>query len=105
MRAPMVPLVVVALLVAGSWACVSAPSSAVPTAGGDRQRAVPAGAVKQTMNSDAYPPRLHSAEFAEPVPMAGPVNTAGLEDSPFFAPDGRFYFFFTPSAAMPAEKQ
>jgi hypothetical protein len=37
--------------------------------------------------------------------MPGPVNTAGLEDSPFVAPDGLLYFVFTPSAALPAEKQ
>jgi hypothetical protein len=61
--------------------------------------------VKLTPADDAYPPVLHAAEFAVPIPVPGPINTAGLEDSPFIAPDGRLYFFFTPSAAVPAERQ
>ncbi len=38
--------------------------------------------------------------------MPGPINTAGAEDSPYPTHDGRaFLFFFTPDAAVPAEKQ
>jgi hypothetical protein len=44
-------------------------------------------------------------EFSDPVPLPAPINTAGTEDSPFVAPDGRLYFWFTPSMARPAEVQ
>jgi WD40-like Beta Propeller Repeat len=95
-----------ALLLMGSWACGStSASTVVPTPGADRRRAVPAEAVKQTPEDDVYPPVLHSSEYVTPVPLPGPVNTAGLEDSPFLAPDGRLYFYFTPSASAPAEAQ
>lgn len=95
-----------ALLVMASWACGSTgAATAVPAPAGDRLSAIPADAVKQTPEDDVYPPRLHSSEYYDPVPLPGPINSAGLEDSPFVAPDGRFYFYFTPSAAAPAERQ
>jgi hypothetical protein len=101
-----IALALFALLVMASWACAStAASNAVPTPGGDRLNAIPADAVKQTPEDDVYPPVLHSSEYSDPIPLPGPVNTAGLEDSPFVAPDGRFYFYFAPSASVPAEKQ
>ncbi len=56
--------------------------------------------------SDHHPPVLHSPDWEDPVPMPGPINTAGGEDSPFITPDGKtFYFFFTPDVSIPAEKQ
>jgi len=56
--------------------------------------------------NDHYPPKLHSPDWEEPVPMPGPINTAGGEDSPFITPNGKtFYFFFTPDVSIPAEKQ
>ncbi len=71
-----------------------------------RGETIPADAVKMTPQSDTWPPVLHSGEWEAPVPMPGPVNTAGAEDSPFITPDGReFYFFFTPDARVPAEGQ
>jgi hypothetical protein len=40
------------------------------------------------------------------MPLIGPVNTAGAEDSPFVSPDGRrFFFFVTPDVHVPAENQ
>lgn len=48
---------------------------------------------------------MRSQDWADPIPLPGPINTAGAEDSPFIAPDGRLYFFFTPSLAVPAERQ
>jgi hypothetical protein len=39
-----------------------------------------------------------------PEPMEGPVNTAGAEDSPFWTPDG-FFFFFTPDVTVPVTGQ
>ncbi len=71
-----------------------------------REDAIPEDAVKITPETDRLPPELHSDEFEEPVPMPGPINTAGGEDSPFMMPDGNtFYVFFTPDVSVPVEKQ
>ncbi|MBI5157326.1 MAG: PD40 domain-containing protein [Acidimicrobiia bacterium] len=71
-----------------------------------RLEALPPGATKVTPTDDIYPPVLHSTEWMEPEPMAGPINTAGAEDSPFVTPDGAtMYFFFTPDAAAAPEDQ
>jgi len=67
---------------------------------------IPPGAVKMTPEQDAHPPQLHSDEWKDPIPLPGPVNTAGAEDSPFVLPDGNtLYFFFTPDVSVPVEKQ
>ncbi len=84
-------------------------SITVSVANRTRAGSIPAGAVKQTPQTDAHPPALSaafSAYFYAPVPMEGPVNTAGAEDSPF-VPTGRqeFYFFFTPDTSIDASKQ
>ena len=106
MHSHRIPLTVLALLAAGAWACGSlSQPPAVPTPGGDRLSAIPTGVVKQVPESDAYPPIMRSAEWSDPVPLPEPVNTAGAEDSPFLAPDGRLYVWFTPSPAIPVEKQ
>ncbi|OPY29577.1 MAG: hypothetical protein A4E28_00796 [Methanocella sp. PtaU1.Bin125] len=56
--------------------------------------------------TDDFVPVLHSDLWEKPVTMAGPVTTAGAEDSPFITPDGNtFYFFFTPDVRVPVEKQ
>ncbi len=71
-----------------------------------RAESLPADAVKSTPESDAHPPVLHGDEYAPPVPVAGGINTAGAEDSPFVTPDGAtMYFFFTPDVRVPPEKQ
>jgi hypothetical protein len=57
---------------------------------------------------DPYPPELMGAsasEFEPPVPLDGPVNTAGAEDSPFWVPGRGLYFFFTPDPKVPVEEQ
>ena len=55
---------------------------------------------------DDHPPILHSHEWKTPRPINGAVISAGLEDSPFITPDGRtLFFFYTPSADIPAEQQ
>lgn len=71
-----------------------------------RQEAIPAGVLKMLPETDSYPPILHSGDFQQPVPLQGPINTAGAEDSPFI-PEGKeeMYFFFTPDVTVPAEKQ
>ena len=71
-----------------------------------RAGVIPATAVKITPSTDTFPPILLSDEWETPIPMPGPVNTAGAEDSPFITPDGQtFLFFFTPDVRVPAEKQ
>ena len=71
-----------------------------------RSEAIPTDAVKFGPGDDIHPPILHSDEYKTPVPLPGPVNTAGAEDSPFIMPDGNtLYFFFTPDVSIPAEKQ
>lgn len=72
----------------------------------DREDKIPVDAVKVTPGTDVHPPVLHSDEYMDPVPMPGPINTAGGEDSPFILPSGNeFYFFFTPDVSIPPEKQ
>jgi ribosomal protein L24E len=57
-------------------------------------------------STDPHPPVLHSTEWQLPIPLPGPINTAGAEDSPFITPDGEtFLFFFTPEARIPPEQQ
>ncbi|MBN1781478.1 hypothetical protein JW948_10160 [bacterium] len=71
-----------------------------------REDKIPADAVKMTPDTDLYPPVLHAAGWEQPVPLPGPVNTAGAEDSPFIPAGGdELYFFFTPDVDVPAEKQ
>jgi hypothetical protein len=74
-----------------------------------RADAIPDDAVKMTPELDAYPPQLNPAFshlWQDPVPLPGPINTAGAEDSPFITPDGLdFYFWFTPDAGVPAQGQ
>ncbi|MDF1500150.1 MAG: hypothetical protein P1P76_06760 [Anaerolineales bacterium] len=72
----------------------------------EREGAIPSDAPKITPDLDHHPPVLHSLEFLDPVPLPGPVNTAGAEDSPFISPDGQMlFFFFTPDVDVPPEKQ
>ncbi len=71
-----------------------------------REQAIPADAIKSTPDGDIYRPVALSDGWAAPVPLEGPVNTAGAEDSPFITADGNtFYFFFTPDVRVPPEKQ
>ncbi len=72
----------------------------------DRLASLPADAVKQTPETDLYPPKSFADEYADPVPLLYPVNTAGAEDSAFILPDGKtLYFWFTPDVRVPPEKQ
>lgn len=72
----------------------------------ERLAAIPTDAVKQTPAMDLNKPVVHSSLWAQPVPMPGPVNTAGAEDSPYITSNGTwFFFFFTPDVDVPAEKQ
>jgi hypothetical protein len=72
-----------------------------------RDEAIPDDAVKIYPETDLFPPILHSDEYQEPIPLPGPINTAGAEDSPFIpcCEVDVFYFFFTPDVRVPAEEQ
>ncbi len=71
-----------------------------------RYSKIPADAVKITPQTDVSPPKSYSADYKDPVPVSGKVNSAGAEDSAFIMPDGNtLYFFFTPDVRIPAEKQ
>jgi hypothetical protein len=72
-----------------------------------REEAIPNDAVKMTPEIDLFPPKLHSNEYNKPIPMIGPINTEGAEDSPFIpcCDEDTFYFFFTPDVEVPPEKQ
>ena len=72
----------------------------------DRHNKLPADINKQSPDTDAHPPVLHSNEYQTPVPLSSTINTRGAEDSPFILPDGQtLYFFFTPDVRKPAEEQ
>ena len=72
----------------------------------DRYASIPLWAPKYTPANDTSPPIVHSSLWQQPVPMPGPIDTAGAEDSPFITPDGNtFYFFFTPNLRVPATQQ
>ncbi len=72
----------------------------------DRYISIPTWAPKYTPENDTYPPIIHSSEWLQPIPMPGPMNTAGAEDSPFITPDGSWFFsFFTPNLRVNAAQQ
>jgi hypothetical protein len=78
------------------------PSPTMPS----RHETIPNEAVKMSPETDLFPPQLHSDEWEAPVPVPGPINSAGAEDSPFITPDGNtLTFFFTPDVDVPVEKQ
>lgn len=95
------------LLLACLLASCAAPQSSAPAQPpASRLGAIPDQAVKRTPEQDPHPPVLHAAGWSEPVPLPGPINTAGAEDSPFMTPDGQMlFFFFTPDASIPAQEQ
>lgn len=72
----------------------------------DRMSSISQDVVKMTPDMDLYPPVIHSAEWEDPVPVPGLLNTAGAEDSPFVLPDGNtLYFFFTPDVRKSPQEQ
>jgi hypothetical protein len=61
---------------------------------------------KVTQTEDIHPPIVHNDAWEPPIPIAGAVNSAGLEDSPFITSDGTtLFFFYTPSAERAAQEQ
>jgi len=65
-----------------------------------RAESIPDSAIKMTPENDPHPPLLNPDlpylrdVWEDPVPMPGPVNTAGAEDSPFITPDADIFFFW-----------
>ncbi len=99
-------LVILALMVASACSTSIAERALTSTAPPPRADAIPDDVIKQNPQDDPYPPILHSNEWQAPIPMPGPVNSAGGEDSPFISADGSlFFFFFTPDVRIPAERQ
>jgi hypothetical protein len=87
-------------------------SGCIKTSGADasqnhsRYEKIPPSSVKMNPENDPSPPVLHAEGWEKPVPVAGQINTAGAEDSPFITPDGNtMYLFFTPDVTVPVEKQ
>lgn len=68
-----------------------------------RAESIPPTATKVSPDADVHPPLLEPAfdtYYETPMPLPGPINTAGFEDSPFITADGEeFYFWFTPDLA------
>ena len=102
-RGGTVALAIIFLL---SLACASAESAATPfPTSKSRAEMIPADHPKGTPESDFWPPEIIPG-WSEPIPLEGPVNTAGGEDSPFVTSDGNaLYFFFTPDVNTPAQQQ
>jgi len=73
----------------------------------DRLDYIPMDAVKVSLDDDPTPPVLHlTGMFHDPVPLNTTINTAGAEDSAFFAADTEtLYFWFTPDVAVAVEDQ
>jgi hypothetical protein len=91
-----------ALVLSGCAPAAPLPSPA-PTS---RLAHIPEQAVKRTPDADRYPPKSHHPGWSDPVPLPGPINTAGAEDSPFISADGQsLLFWFTPDLSLPAEQQ
>lgn len=74
-----------------------------------RADAIPRGTVKLIPQLDPAPPKLmpeFKAYWHDPVPLEGPINTAGAEDSPFITPDGKtFYFWFKGDATKTVHEE
>ncbi len=78
------------------------PSPEIPS----RENLIPADAIKIYPENDELPPKLHSDEYEESVPLSYPVNTKGVEDSAFIMPDGNtIYVWFTPNNRMDVSEQ
>jgi len=72
----------------------------------NREDKIPITNPKITVETDIYPPIMHSDEYYEPKPLIGDINTAGAEDSPFINPEGdQLFFFFTPDVSISPDKQ
>jgi len=98
--------IAVAVVVLIAVIAITQPKEKAAVTNEDRIASIPASAVKMTPALDIHKPVVLSNLWEQPVPMSGPINTAGAEDSPFITADGSwFFFFFTPNVSVPADKQ
>ena len=95
------------ILILASLACtLGGVDQPTPTPVPDRESLIPPNPMKISPETDTYLPRSVTDEYADPVPLPYPVNTAGAEDSAFIMPDGNtLYVWFTPNVSTPVEKQ
>lgn len=101
-----VVLIVVLLTMALVPSLIKGGQTTVTITNADRLASIPSWAPKYTPGNDTHPPVLHSDGWQRPIPVPGPIDTAGAEDSPFITPDGNwFFFFFTPNLRIPAAQQ
>ena len=49
---------------------------------------------KMDLSIDPNYPQTLFCDYSTPIPVNYPVNTAGIEDSPFITPDGYELYFF-----------
>lgn len=105
-RWKIVGAVAVALIVLVAVIIITSPEPEKTITDEDRIAAIPSTAVKMTPSNDSFAPVVHSPLWRQPVPMPGPVNSAGAEDSPFMTANGTwFFFFFTPDMNVPVQEQ
>ncbi|HUV61459.1 MAG TPA: hypothetical protein VMW71_04750 [Thermoplasmata archaeon] len=101
-----VAAIIVALILVIAVIAMTQPKEEIAVTNSDRLMSIPDDAAKMTPALDNFKPVVLSNLWEQPVPMPGPVNTAGAEDSAFITPDGNwFFFFFTPDVSVPPEKQ
>jgi hypothetical protein len=82
------------------------PTPTIPARPIDRETSLATQAVDVAPDSDDHPSEAYSEDYEQPVPLPGLVNTTGSEGSPFITPNGEtLYFFFTPDAAIPIDRQ
>jgi hypothetical protein len=71
-----------------------------------RAESIPDDAIKFTPEIDVFPPVVHNPLWKDPIPVPGPINTAGAEDGAFVTADGNtLIFFFTPDVTIPSNEQ
>ena len=105
-KAKIVASVAVVLVMIVAVLAITQPKEQKTIGNDKRLESIPTSRVKVTVAEDSNKPVVHSSLWKTPVPMPGPVNTAGAEDSPFMTPNGTwFFFFFTPDVTVPPEKQ
>jgi hypothetical protein len=102
---PRIRLALLIAFISTNFACAGTVAATPAATVRSRLESIPAALPKGSPETDPWPP-VAAAGWSRPVPLAGPVNTPGGEDSPFILPDGNtLYFFFTPDVNTPVQQQ